>query len=423
MSIGKEMYSLVETLFPINRSLTGEGVRKTLEIIQNQIFQLEIKSVQTGEKFFDWTIPKEWQVKDAYILTPDGRKICDFQKNNLHLVGYSTPVDVELSLDQLQQHLHSLPEQPDAIPYITSYYKEYWGFCISHQERENLKKGAYKVVINSDLFFGELNYGELILRGTSEEEVLLSTYICHPSMANNELSGPVVTTFLAKWLNSLPNRKYTYRFIFIPETIGVIAYLALNLQHLKKKVVAGYNVSCVGDDRTYSYLPSRNGSTISDKVALHTLKWVYPKFIRYDWTSRASNERQLCAPGVDLPIASIHRSKYGEYPEYHTSLDNLELVTPSGLEGAYNVFKRVIEILEMNNLFKAQVLCEPQLGKRGLYPTLSEKNSYISTIKIMELLTWADGQHDLIDIADKLKIPVWELFETVKVLQNHDLIA
>jgi aminopeptidase-like protein len=385
---------------------------------------LEIKSVPSGLDVFDWTVPKEWKVKEAYIVAPDGRKICDFKKNNLHLVSYSSPFKGKLSLSELQDHLYSLTEQPYAIPYITSYYKERWGFCLSQIERDNLKDGDYDVYIDSELFDGVLNYAELILPGKSTKEVFLSTYVCHPSMANNELSGPVVVTYLAKWLQSLQSTKYTYRIIFIPETIGSITYLSKNIKQMQEKIIAGFNVSCVGDNRSYSYLPSRNGKTLSDKVAKHILKWTDPNYVTYSWSERGSDERQYCAPGIDLPIASIMRTKYGKYPEYHTSLDDfINVVTPDGLEGGYEALRLSIEAIENNCYPRVTVLGEPQLGKRGLYPTISMRNSSSETKLLKELITWSDGNHSLLEIAEKCNTPIWELYPLIKKLQTHDLLV
>jgi aminopeptidase-like protein len=422
--IGDEIYKFAKELWPINRSITGEGVRETLRIISGHLPKLKIKSVLSGMQVFDWTIPDEWHVSEAYIITPEGKKICDFSINNLHLVGYSIPFRGRMKLEELQKHLHSLPEQPNAIPYITSYYEERWGFCLTQEERDFLDDGEYEVVIDSKLFTGQLNYGELIFPGESDQEVFLSTYICHPSMANNELSGITVATYLAKWLSELKLRRYTYRLVFIPETIGSIAYLSKNYINLKKKVVAGFNISCVGDERSYSYLPSRNGNTISDKVAKHVLKWIDPGYTSYTWLDRGSDERQYCAPGIDLPIASILRTKYGEYPEYHTSLDNLDnVVTPKGLDGGYWALRRALELIENNNIYKVNVLCEPQLGKRGLYPTLSTKKSASDVKTMMNLLSFCDGEHSLVDIAEKINLPAWDLYELIEKLVSHDLIS
>lgn len=420
---GLDIYKLAQSLWPISRSLTGQGFCDSLDIIKYSLPQLEIKKVPSGTKVFDWVVPKEWFVREAYITTPNGDIICDFNENNIHLVGYSTPTNVKISLEDLQKHLHSLPDQPDAIPYITSYYNEYWGFCLSHNDRKSLESGEYSVVIDSKLFDGHLTYGELIIPGDSSDEIFLSTYLCHPSLANNELSGPCVTTFIAKKLISLPSRRYTYRIIFIPETIGSIAYLSENIEKMKQSIVAGFNVTCIGDDRAYSYLPSRNGNTISDIVAQHVLKFICPDYIKYDWSERGSDERQYCAPGVDLPIASIMRTKYGEYSEYHTSLDKLgTVVTPSGLEGGFNALWNSIMAIERNVYPICKVLGEPQLGKRGLYPNLSTKESNEQVSLMMDVLTWSDGEKSLIDIANICDVPIWELYPIIDSLFKYDLL-
>ncbi len=422
--IGGDIHSFAKELWPLNRSLTGEGVRQTLANIKTHIPALTVHSVPSGTDVFDWRVPQEWHVNDAYIITPSGQKICDFKQNNLHLVGYSIPIRTKLSLADLQKNLYSLPEQPDAIPYITSYYQQRWGFCISHNDRQSLEDGIYEIVVDSKLSDGQLNYGEVILSGNSEKEVFLSTYICHPSMANNELSGVVVTTYLAKWLMQQKNRHYCYRIVFIPETIGSITYISRNLSQMKQNIIAGFNVTCVGDERNYSYLPSRAGNTISDAVAKHVLKWVCPQFVSYGWNDRGSDERQYCSAGVDLPIATIMRTKYGAYPEYHTSLDKLgDVVTPQGLAGGYEALRLALELLERNEYFKANILCEPNMGKRGLYPTLSTKESGKSVQLMMNFLTYCDGKHSLLEIADKNQVPAWELYDIVDRLKEHGLIT
>lgn len=425
MIIGKEIHDFASQLWPLNRSLTGEGVRETLKLIANHLSDLNIKSVPSGTKVYDWTIPKEWKVVEAYITTPDGKKICDFSKNNLHLVGYSAPFEGDISFDELKKHLYTLPEQPEAIPYITSFYEERWGFCLSQKEFNNLRNGTYKVKIDTKLFDGELNYGELIIPGKTEKEVFLSTNICHPSMANNELSGISVVTFIAKWLSSLEDRNYTYRVVFIPETIGSLTYLSKNIEQLKKNVIMGLNICCIGDNRKYSYLPTRDGNTISDQIVKHVLKNLDPNFIEYNWFDRGSDERQYCAPGVDLPVASIHRSKYGEYPEYHTSLDNLtNVVTPEGLNGGYWAVRKTLELNEKNMNFKSNVCGEPQLGKRGLFPTLSTKKKLEKQIMLtLDFISLCDGKHSILDIAERLNIPAWDLYDLVDNLEKLDLIV
>ena len=276
-------------------------------------------------------------------------------------------------------------------------------------------------MIKSKLFNGKLNYGELIIKGKSKKEILLSTYICHPSMANNEVSGPSVLTFIAQSLTSTHKNEYTYRIIFIPETIGSITYLSFNYKNLKKNVLAGFNISCVGDDRAYSFLPSRNGKTMSDLMAKHILKWIDPKFIKYTWLDRGGDERQYCAPGIDLPIASIFRSKYDAYPEYHSSLDKLgTVVTAKGLDGGYWAIKKTLEGIEKNKIYKVTIMCEPHLGKRGLYPTLSiaEKRDRV----IINFISLCDGSNTLLDIAESLNLPIWDLYKTVEILKGHKLI-
>ncbi|MFW5961298.1 MAG: DUF4910 domain-containing protein [Desulfohalobiaceae bacterium] len=417
------MHSWARELFPICRSITGPGLRKTLAYIQSLLPGLQICSVASGTKAFDWTVPEEWIIRDAYIQDEAGRKVVDFQENNLHVLGYSVPVDRWMELEELDRHLYSLPEQPQAIPYITSFYERCWGFCLTHEQRRSLQPGRYRAVIDSELKPGVLNYAELILPGKSQEEVLLSTYVCHPSMANNELSGPVVTTALARWLGQMKNRRYTYRIVFIPETIGSIVYISQHLEHLKQQVIAGFNVTCVGDERCYSYLPSRAGNTLSDQAALHVLKHTDPDFKRYTWLDRRSDERQYCAPGVDLPVATIMRSKYGEYPEYHTSLDDLSLVTAAGLQGGFQVLRRALEVIENNETLLTTVLCEPQLGKRGLYPNLSTRDSRKQVKTIRDILTFCDGTKSLLQIAETIGKPVWDLMPVVQELKRHELLT
>ena len=418
--LGLEMWSLVEKLFPINRSITGNGVRQTLKILSEQI-PLKIQEVPTGTKVFDWTIPQEWNLRDAYIIDPQGNKIADFKKCNLHVVGYSVPIDRTLTLDELQEHLYSLPDQPDAIPYITSYYKERWGFCIAHNERLKLKEGKYHVFIDSELKDGYLTYGEFILPGEINKEVFLSTYVCHPSMANNELSGPVVAAFIGKWLASQP-RRYTYRIIFIPETIGSITYLSRHLQELKQNMIVGFNISCVGDERAYSYVASRYENTFADKVASNVLSFKHPDFIKYSFLDRGSDERQYCSPGVDLPLVTLSRSKYGTYPEYHTSLDNLDFVTATGLRGGYELIKDCINIIENNRTYRVICYGEPQLGRRGLYPNLSTKKSNVSVKTMMDFIAYADGTNDMIDISNIIGKLVMEIVPIAERLLEAGLV-
>jgi len=421
-----DMYELCCELFPICRSLTGNGVRQTLTSLKKIIPQLMIHEVPTGTKVFDWTIPNEWNINDAFIADMQGKRIVDFKTSNLHVMGYSIPVNKIMKMSDINKHIYSLPDQPQAVPYITSYYKKRWGFCIADTLRKKLLKKPelkYHVNIDSTLAPGSLSYAELILPGCTDKEVLLSTYICHPSMANNEISGPVVLTELAKWLLSLTSRRYTYRIVFLPETIGSITYISRNLDSLQQNVEAGFVITCVGDNRTYSYLASRNGNTLADRVAKHVLKHHYPEYISYSFLDRGSDERQYCSPGVDLPVCSIMRSKYAEYPEYHTSLDDLSIISPEGLEGSLSVYKKCLSLLENNKLMVNNVKCEPQLGPRGLYPTLSTKNSGIAVRNMMNFLAYSDGKYDLIAIADLINTPASELIPIIKKLTDAGLIT
>lgn len=402
--VGQYCFGLAKELWPINRSLTGPGVRQTLDILRRELPGLALHSVPSGSQILDWTVPDEWSVREAWIEDADGRRLVDFADNNLHLVGYSEPFEGWVERDVLERHLHSLPEQPLAIPYVTSYYRRDWGFCVSHEHRQMLGKGPFKVNIDSSLEPGQLDYGELVIPGESRKEVLLSTYVCHPSMANNELSGPVVATALGRWLAAQDRLKYTYRLIFVPETIGAIAYLSRKIDHLREHVIAGFLLTCLGDERSYSYVPSRASDTIADRVAQHVLKRIAPDYRKYTWLDRGSDERQFCAPRVDLPMASIMRSKYGEYPEYHTSLDTLgEVVTARGLQGGFDALHNAIHILENDIVTRTTVLGEPQLGKRGLYPTISTKHSVTEEVQtMMDVISYCDGRLSHFDIAEKL---------------------
>ena len=423
--LNKKLYELAKKLFPIHRSLAGSQNRKTLSLLKNICPKLKIKGYETGKKVFDWTVPYEWSVNSAWIKDESGKKIIDIKNNNLHLVGYSKSINKKINYNNLQKHLHSSPKQSNAIPYVTSYYKKDWGFCLTDKVRKKLKKNTkYKVFIDSNFKKGKLNFGEIIIKGKSKKEVFLSTYICHPSLANNEISGPTVAIYLAKWLSSQKKLNYTYRIIFISETIGSIAYLSHNLKRLKKNVFAGFNISCVGDNRNYSFLSSRDENTISDRVAKKILDKKVKKYKKYSWMERGSDERQYCSPGVDLPVSSIMRTKYGEYPEYHTSLDVLgNAVNAQGLLGGYNIFKEIILEIERNIYPISKIYCEPFLTKHKIYSTISKKeNKNIESSNLLNVLSYCDGKNSLEEIEKKTNLKIKKIIKIIKKLKKLGFI-
>lgn len=419
--IGDEILRFAKELYPINRSLTGSGVRKTLDYIKQLLPELALLEVPSGSSAFDWTIPDEWDISEAFIEDSAGQRIIDFANHNLHVVGYSGPVDVTLSLEELEAHLHSIPDKPDAIPYVTSYYADRWGFCMTHRQRVGLAKGNYRAVIRSRKFKGVMNFAELVIPGTSDGEVLLSTYVCHPSMANNETSGPAVLTFLGRWLLEQP-RRYTYRIVFAPETIGAIHYISQNQKHLKQKVVAGFNISCVGDDRNYSFVASRKGATLADRIAEHVLPQLSSSYVKHSFLERQSDERQYGSVLIDLPFVALSRTKYGCYDEYHTSLDDFSVVTAAGLEGGFNMVAQCITALEANRTLVATTPCEPQLGKRGLYPTLGGGKVSTSVEVLLNVLEYCDGSEDLLAVAARCNISVTQAAQAANVLESHGLL-
>ena len=424
------MYKMAQMLWPINRSITGKGLRQSLNIISKYLPNLIIKKVPSGTKVFDWVVPEEWNVKEAYIITPGGRKICDLKENNLHLMSYSTPIKKVIELEELEKHLYSLPDKPNAIPYVTSYYHKRWGFCIKHKDRKALKKGKYQVVIKSSFIKGHLNYGELIIPGRLKKEVFLSTYICHPSMANNEVSGMIVAINFIKNLKKIKDRHYTYRIVFVPETLGSIIYINKNFKDLKKNVIAGFVLTCVGDDNEFSYLPSRSGNKLSDRSAVNYFNFNIKKFNKYTYLDRGSDERQYCSPGVDLPVCSIMRTKYNTYPEYHTSLDDLNFISEKGLKNSLQMLENITSIIENNFKYKSTYKCEPKLGSRNLYPEISSKSlSPLSNskknnfINYLNFLAYADGKNDLIDISEKIGVGAFDLIEIKNILLKEKLIT
>jgi aminopeptidase-like protein len=432
----KNLIKIGKELFPICRSLTGSGNVKTLKILKREIPNLKIKKIKSGTKVFDWTVPPQWDISDAYIKDQNNNRIIDFKKNNLHLVGYSKPFKKIITKKILLKNIYSIKKLPDAIPYVTSYYKKAWGFCLSHNSLKKLNKDysdnhKFKVCINSKFKKnGHMHYAEYLIPGKSKKEILISTYICHPSMANNELSGPLVALGLIRHFQNQKN-KISLRFIFISETIGSIAYISTNLRNIKKNVLGGINLTCVGDERNYSLLMSKYKDSILDKVAKKVLKKNNIKYKPYSFLERGSDERQFSSPGVDLPFISVMRTKYGKFPEYHTSLDNFDLVTNRGLSGSINIIKKIIKILVNYNeeMFKKEtilrkkisknprtnIICEPFLTKRKMYPTLSRTVWNQNIRNYLNFIQYADGFNSLDEISKiiKLKKP------KTKKLYNH----
>lgn len=432
MTQGEYAYNLAVELFPICRSITGNGVRQTLRILQRENPELAINEVPSGTQVFDWTVPKEWNIRGAWVKDKNGSKIIDFVETNLHVMGYSVPVHKTLSLKELLDVIYTEPDQPEVIPYVTSYYKERYGFCISENQKNQMIKDyaetdQFEICIDSSLENGFLTYGELVLEPCGEEiienkEIFFSTYVCHPSLANNELSGPCLATALIKWLKTLPSRKYRYRFIFIPETIGSITYLSNNYKELQQSVIAGFNLTCVGDDRDYSYMPTAYGNTLADKILQNVLNFHYPEFKKCSFLISGSDERRYNAPGIEIPVVGFSRTLYSKYPEYHTSADNLSLISPSGLQGSFEVMQKCIVALENNGKYIIKCLCEPQLGKRGLYPNLSRKGHYDEVFKLKNFISYLNGKNDLIDISNIIKVPVDDLLVNLESLEKAGLI-
>ena len=419
---GTWMHNLAHQLWPFHRSITGKGLRQTLDLLSTKVPGIWQTEVPSGTQVFDWVIPQEWVIRSATLIDPDGEIIVDYADNNLHVVGYSEPIDAYLSLEELETHLHSIPEEPTAIPYVTSYYNRTWGICLPHDQRVGLSEGTYQVKIDSDFIDGSLTYGEVLIPGESTDEIFFTTYVCHPSLANNELSGPVVAAALANYVQSMENRYYSYRFVFAPETIGAIAYAHNNLEDLQQNVVAAFNLTCIGDDRAFSYLASRTGNLRVDRVAKRVVAThENPRFFSY--LDRGSDERHYGAPGVDLPMVSLMRSRYADYPEYHTSLDDLvNVVTPSGLQGGFDVARECIDIYESELVLCAAQLGEPQLGRRGLYHLVQKRSTPESVMLRTNILAYADGHHSVTDMSELFGVPVGKIRSMVDELLEHNLL-
>ncbi len=418
MTEGRRMYDICKEIFPLNRSITGDAVRETFRILQNYIpdIKFDMHEVLSGTKVCDWTVPDEWNCEEAYLEGPDGERIVDMKDSNLHVMGYSLPTDITLPLEEMSEHIYYLKEQPEVFPYVTSYYSPRWGFSMSYEQFKSLKPGNYHAVIKSTLAPGSLTYGEILIPGDTKDEIFLSSYTCHPSMANNECSGPSLIVALARYITDMPKRRYTYRLVLAPETIGALTYIEKNLSYLKDHVKAAFNLTCCGDDRTYSIIHSRYADTYADRLLTHVLAESGNKFDEYPYIKRGSDERQYQAPGVDIPMVCFCRSKYHIYPEYHTSADNLDLISPRGLQGSYDVMTKCIQLAEHNNKYRTTTLGEPQLGKRGLVPTMSSKETYQQTLALKDLIAYADGTNDLIRISELIRQPVGLLMPLVDKL-------
>ncbi len=407
--VGREMHEFISELYPICRSITGDGVRQTLGLIGKRI-PLEIREVPSGTKVFDWTVPMEWNIRDAYIKNSRGERVVDFRKSSLHVVSYSVPVRKRVSLKELREHLFSLSERPDWIPYMHTFYKEDWGFCVSHNQLLELRDDHYEVFIDSALKEGHLTYGECLLRGESDEEVLISSHLCHPSLCNDNLSGIAVAVFLALHLMKAP-RKYSYRLLFVPSTIGPITWMALNEEKLTR-IKHGLVLACLGDPgETSNYKRSRRGDAEIDRAVEHVLRWSGGDYKVVDFYPYGYDERQYCSPGIDLPVGCFMRTPNGSFPEYHTSADNLDFVRPGSLADSLEKCVKVLDLLEKNEIYVNQSpKGEPQLGKRGFFqPYDAQHGTRFDQNAVLWVLNQADGEHSLLDIAERAGMS----FETV----------
>lgn len=418
---GQELHDLMAVLYPICRSITGQGVRETLQYLQRQI-PLEIREVASGTRVFDWTVPLEWNIQGAYLATIRGEKLLDFRANNLHVVSYSVPVKGRFTRDELEGHLHSLPDRPDWIPYRTSYYKENWGFCLTHRQLAELTEPEYDVCIDSSLQPGHLTYGEVFLPGQMSEEVLISCHVCHPSLCNDNLSGIAVATRLVQTLQHV-SRKYSYRFVFIPGTIGSITWLSQNRERAGL-IRHGVVLTGVGDSGGVTYKRSRQRNAYIDRAMAHVLKHYGQSYRIIDFFPYGYDERQYCSPGFNLPVGCFMRSPHGEYPEYHTSADNLEFVTPEALQNSLAILLKVMYVIENDAvLVSTNPYCEPQLGRRGLYRAIAgQKEGALQEMALLWVLNMADGHHTLLDMAERADTPFEAIHAAAQALKNCELV-
>jgi aminopeptidase-like protein len=418
-SAGRSAYELIAELYPICRSITGNGLRRTLDIIGKRL-PLERHEVPTGTPVFDWTVPREWNVSDAWVADASGRRVVDFQRSSLHVVNYSAPIRTRMSLEELRPHLHTLPEYPDWTPYRTSYYREAWGFCLAEREYRALADGEYEVCIDTSLTDGHLSYGEYVLPGRTGEEVLISCHTCHPSLANDNLSGIAVAVALAEQLQAV-SRRFTYRFVFAPGTIGAITWLARN-EDAVGSIRHGLVLACLGDAGGFTYKRSRRGDAEIDRAVAHVLGHTGGRVI--DFVPYGYDERQYCSPGFNLPVGSFSRTPHGEFPEYHTSADDLDFVLPSSLAGSFGRLLEVLALLEGNRrLRNTNPKCEPQLGKRGLYRlTGGHKDTRQVELAMLWVLNQSDGDHTLLDVAERSGMPFATVAAAARALEDCGLL-
>jgi aminopeptidase-like protein len=420
--LGQLIYSFVSELYPICRSITGNGLRETLQRIGEKI-PLQIREVPSGTPVFDWTVPREWNIRDAYVKNSRGDRVLDFQRSNLHVVNYSIPIRMRLSLRELKEHLHSLPGHPDWIPYRTSYYRETWGFCISQRELDGLQEDEYEAVIESSLEDGHLSYGELLLPGETPEEILVSTHCCHPSLCNDNLSGIAVASFLAQALGQQP-RRYTYRFLFIPGTIGSITWLSRN-EEVVPRIRHGLVLACAGDRGGFAYKKSRRGNAEIDHAILHVLNHSGEAYRTSDFSPYGYDERQYCSPAFDLPVGCLTRTPHGQFPEYHTSADNLDFISAEALARTFRLCLEIFDLLEHNRTYRnLNPKCEPQLGKRGLYRELGgHAEAETREMAMLWVLNLSDGENSLLDIAERSGMRFGAIQQAATNLERHGLLT
>ncbi len=420
--VGSILHKIAAELFPICRSITGPGVRETLELLRQRV-DLEVSEVPSGTAVFDWIVPREWTIRDAYVKNERGERVIDFRRNSLHVVSYSTPVHARMPLAALRQHIFTLPEQPGLIPYRTSYYAESWGFCMAHDRLLELPDGDYEVCIDATLEDGCLSYGEYLHRGRTEDEILLTTHVCHPSLANDNCSGIALLSLLAERMKGVETR-YSYRFLFAPGTIGAIAWLARN-EHRLERIRHGLVLSGVGDAGAPTYKKSRKGDAAIDRAIAHVLRHGSPSAAVIDFFPYGYDERQFCSPGFDLPVGSFQRSQFGTYPEYHTSADDLAFIKPEQLAHSYRLVVAALDVLEADATpVNLQPKCEPQLGRRGLYTAIGgDRDAPARNMAMLWVLNQADGRRSLLDIAERAGLPFGVIADTAAMLRDHGLIA